>query len=108
MISTLKPAPVNGLKAEGVEVALKAVDAATRAFDGLGYSNLVDLGDRLRDLNGLRIADGTTNVRRMLVVRQLYGEDFLEDGGKRHGSRSLTNSLSRQRWLEAKMTAIPW
>jgi alkylation response protein AidB-like acyl-CoA dehydrogenase len=43
---------INGLKAEGVEVALKAVDAATRAFGGEGYSNLVDLGDRLRDLYG--------------------------------------------------------
>jgi alkylation response protein AidB-like acyl-CoA dehydrogenase len=67
---------INGLKAEGVEIALKAVDSATRAFGGMGYSSLVDLGDRLMDLNGLRIADGTTDVMRMDVVRQLYGEDF--------------------------------
>lgn len=65
-----------GLKAEGVEISLKAVDAATRAFGGEGYSNLVDLGDRLRDLNGLRIADGTTDVMRMEVVRRTYGEEF--------------------------------
>jgi alkylation response protein AidB-like acyl-CoA dehydrogenase len=67
-----------GIKAEGVEIALKATDAATRAFGGEGYSNLVDLGDRLRDLNGLRIADGTTDVMRMEVVRQTYGEEFWE------------------------------
>jgi alkylation response protein AidB-like acyl-CoA dehydrogenase len=36
----------------------------------------VDLGDRLRDLNGLRIADGTTDVMRMEVVRQIFGEEF--------------------------------
>jgi alkylation response protein AidB-like acyl-CoA dehydrogenase len=65
-----------GIKAEGVEIALKATDAATRAFGGEGYSNMVDLGDRLRDLNGLRIADGTTDVMRMEVVRWSFGDDF--------------------------------
>jgi len=69
---------INGLKAEGVEISLKAVDAAMRAFGGLGYSTEVDLGDRLRDLNGLRIADGTTDVMRMDVVRQHYGPEFWE------------------------------
>lgn len=65
-----------GLKAEGIEIALNAADAATRAFGGEGYSDRVDVGDRLRDLNGLRIADGTTDVMRMEVVRQIYGEEF--------------------------------
>ncbi len=63
---------INGLKAEGVEIALRAVDSATRAFGAEGYSNRVDLGDRLQDLNGLRIADGTTDVMRMNVVRRSY------------------------------------
>lgn len=67
---------VCGLKAEGVEIALRAVDAATRAFGGEGYSTIVDLGDRLRDLNGLRIADGTTDVMRMDVVRKAFGDEF--------------------------------
>lgn len=67
-----------GIKAEGVEIALRATDAAARAFGGEGYSTLVDLGDRLRDLNGLRIADGTTDVMRMEVVRQTFGEEFWE------------------------------
>jgi ankyrin repeat protein len=51
---------VNGVKAEGVEIALAAADAAMRAHGALGYSREVDLGDRVRDLMGLRIADGTT------------------------------------------------
>lgn len=63
---------INGLKAEGVEMALRAVDAATRAYGAEGYSDRVDLGDRLQDLNGLRIADGTTDVMRMDVVRTSY------------------------------------
>jgi hypothetical protein len=36
----------------------------------------VDLGDRLNDLLGLRIADGTTDVMRMEVVRKVYGDQF--------------------------------
>jgi alkylation response protein AidB-like acyl-CoA dehydrogenase len=65
-----------GIKAEGVEIALNAADAAARAFGGEGYSDRVDIGDRVRDLNGLRIADGTTDVMRMDVVRHIYGEEF--------------------------------
>lgn len=88
---------VCGIKAEGVEIALNAVDAATRAYGGEGYSTRVDLGDRLRDLNGLRIADGTTDVMRMEVVRQIYGREFWDMAvrnttgaatGTREGGRS--------------------
>ncbi|MBN8600340.1 MAG: acyl-CoA/acyl-ACP dehydrogenase [Planctomycetes bacterium] len=67
---------VNGIKAEGVEIALAASDAAMRAHGALGYSRQVDLGDRVRDLMGLRIADGTTDVMRMQVVRELYGDEY--------------------------------
>lgn len=67
---------IAGLKAEGVEAALHAADAAMRAHGGMGYSGEVDLGDRVRDLMGLRIADGTTDVMRMDVVRQAYGDEF--------------------------------
>lgn len=67
---------VNGIKAEGVEIALTACDIAMRAHGALGYSREVDLGDRVRDLMGLRIADGTTDVMRMLVVREAYGHDL--------------------------------
>ncbi len=67
---------VNGVKAEGVEIALAASDAAMRAHGAMGYSRQVDIGDRVRDLMGLRIADGTTDVMRMEVVRSVYGYDF--------------------------------
>jgi alkylation response protein AidB-like acyl-CoA dehydrogenase len=67
---------VNGIKAEGVEIALAASDAAMRAHGALGYSRQVDLGDRVRDLMGLRIADGTTDVMRMEVVRSVYGYEL--------------------------------
>lgn len=63
---------INGLKAEGVEIALATVDSAVRAFGAEGYSDNIDLGDRLQDLIGLRIADGTTDVMRMSVVAKSY------------------------------------
>jgi alkylation response protein AidB-like acyl-CoA dehydrogenase len=67
---------VNGVKAEGVEIALAAADTAMRAHGALGYSREVDLGDRVRDLMGLRIADGTTDVMRMSVVRDTFGSNL--------------------------------
>lgn len=67
---------VNGIKAEAVEVALAAADVAMRSHGALGYSHKVDLGDRVRDLMGLRIADGTTDVMRMEVVRSTYGSEL--------------------------------
>lgn len=67
---------VNGLKAEGVEIALAAADAAMRAHGAMGYSREVDLGDRVRDLMGLRIADGTTDVMRMTVVKDKFGSEL--------------------------------
>lgn len=69
---------VNGIKAEGVEIALAACDVSMRAHGAMGYSREVDLGDRVRDLMGLRIADGTTDVMRMTVVREKYGFDLWE------------------------------
>ena len=67
---------IDGLKAEGVEAALRAADSAMRAHGGLGYSTEVDLGDRVRDLMGLRIADGTTDAMRSAVVSLTYGSEF--------------------------------
>ena len=67
---------IDGLKAEGVEAALRAADSAMRAHGGLGYSIEVDLGDRVRDLMGLRIADGTTDAMRSAVVSLTYGPEF--------------------------------
>lgn len=63
-------------KAEGVEIALAAADFAMKTFGAEGYSTQVDLGKRVHDLQGLRIADGTTDVLRSDVVRQTYGDDF--------------------------------
>lgn len=79
--TNLDPAKDRQLPTSALEVLQRAQGADdTRAFGGEGYSTRVDLGDRLQDLIGLRIADGTTDVMRMMVVRKVYGEEFWEMG----------------------------
>jgi alkylation response protein AidB-like acyl-CoA dehydrogenase len=64
-------------KGEGVEWALKAADFSMELHGAEGYSpDLTDLGQRVRDLQGLRIADGTTHIMRQEVVRHVYGADL--------------------------------
>ncbi len=65
------------LKAEGLVWAEDAADFAMRVFGARGYSpDSTDLGQRVFDLKGLRIADGATDVMRSEVVRRVWGDDF--------------------------------
>ncbi len=86
---------VNGIKAKGVEIALAASDAAMRAHGALGYSRQVDLSDRVRDLMGLRIADGTNDVMRMEVVRSVYGFEFWNMAIRIYKSESQENAKEK-------------
>lgn len=63
-------------KAETVEAALSAASWAMKVHGAEGYLGDVDLEKRYRDLLGLRIADGTTDVLRGQVARGLMGEDL--------------------------------
>ncbi len=65
-----------GAKAEGVDVAEKAADFAMKTFGAEGYSKNVDLGERVNDLKGLRIADGTQSVLQSDFLKKTYGQDF--------------------------------
>src|SRR5690606_13038986 len=93
----------NGLKAEGVEAALAACDAGMRAHAAVGSSRDVDLGDRVRDLMGLRIADGTTDVMSMTVVREMYGYDFWKMSIRSYQDSSPKSSDTTE--VNAKATA---
>jgi alkylation response protein AidB-like acyl-CoA dehydrogenase len=63
-------------KAESVEAALAAVQWAMLVHGAYGYSVEAGLEKRHRDLLGLRIADGTTDVLRSQVARGLLGDDL--------------------------------
>ena len=66
------------LKAEALEAAIGATEWATTVFGGAGYDLATGLEKRHRDLLGLRIADGTTDVLRSQVARAFLGERLYE------------------------------
>jgi alkylation response protein AidB-like acyl-CoA dehydrogenase len=66
------------VKAEALEIAISAVTWTMKVYAAKGYSTAIDLEQRLRDLMGLRIADGVTDVLRGQVARKLLGENIYE------------------------------
>jgi cyclohexanecarboxyl-CoA dehydrogenase len=56
-----------------------AVDVAHQALLTLGhagYSEELPAGQRIRDLIGLEIGDGTAQVAKLVVARRLFGREF--------------------------------
>jgi len=79
-IDSYRWAPVDAamLKAEAMEVALGAVEWSMTVLGAAGYNANAGLEKRYRDLAGLRIADGTTDVLRGQVARAFLGERLYE------------------------------
>src|SRR2546423_6378637 len=63
-------------KAEAVEAAIAAAEWGMSTFGAAGYQVAQGLEKRYRDLLGLRVADGTTDVLRGQVARGLLGEEM--------------------------------
>lgn len=63
-------------KSWGVERAHDAAEYALKAHGAQGYSKELDLEKRVRDLMGLTIADGTSDVLMSNYVRKVYGKPF--------------------------------
>jgi alkylation response protein AidB-like acyl-CoA dehydrogenase len=66
------------LKAEAMETALAATAWSMTVLGGAGYALEAGLEKRHRDLAGLRIADGATDVLRGQVARAVLGERLYE------------------------------
>jgi cyclohexanecarboxyl-CoA dehydrogenase len=58
------------------KAAFDAAHQALLTFGQLGWSEDQPLAQRLRDLIGTQIADGTANVTKLVVARQLLGRDY--------------------------------
>lgn len=76
-------------KAEAVEHALQVATWATHIFAAEGYEAESEVERRFRDLRGLRIADGTTEVLRGQVARGLLGDELYEMALGRHRADAL-------------------
>lgn len=85
-------------KAEGVEAAVAATEWALSVFGAAGYDMALGLEKRYRDLLGLRIADGTTDVLRGQVARAILGERLYELSLNRNIAGSYGGSDARRRF----------
>ncbi|MCQ4321552.1 MULTISPECIES: acyl-CoA dehydrogenase family protein [Stutzerimonas stutzeri subgroup] len=83
-------------KAEGVEASIAAVQWSMLVHGAYGYSAEAQLEKSLRDLLGLRIADGTTDVLRGQVARGILGEELYSLS---LGREFNTSSPARERQL---------
>ena len=55
------------------QLAVGAAHQARLTFDQLGYSEDFPHGQRMRDIMGMEIGDGTAQVSKIVVARQLLG-----------------------------------
>lgn len=58
------------------KVAADAAHQALLTFGHVGYSDEVPQGQRLRDIIGLEIGDGTAQIAKLVVARELLGRDY--------------------------------
>lgn len=83
-------------KAESLEVAIAAVQWAMLIHGAEGYCADLGLEKVLRDLMGLRIADGTPDVLRGQVARGLLGETLYSES---LGRQAVPLKMLRERQL---------
>lgn len=57
-------------------VAFDAAHDALLTFGHSAYSNEFPLGQRIRDIIGLELGDGTANITKLVVARDLLGREF--------------------------------
>jgi cyclohexanecarboxyl-CoA dehydrogenase len=58
------------------QIAVEAAHAALLTFGHAGYSEELPLAQRVRDLIGLEIGDGTAQIAKLVVARRLLGREF--------------------------------
>jgi alkylation response protein AidB-like acyl-CoA dehydrogenase len=85
-------------KAEGLEAAIAATDWAMRVHGAAGYEATTGIEKRYRDLLGLRVADGTTDVLRGQVARSILGEDLYEMSLNRGGTPGAILTDARRKF----------
>jgi cyclohexanecarboxyl-CoA dehydrogenase len=85
-------------KAEAVETAIQVVNFGMRVHGASGYEKSTKLEKRLRDLLGLRIADGTTDVLRGQVAQSVLGNELYNLALGRTQKKDWSSIQSRRYW----------
>ncbi len=58
------------------KIALEAIHACVVLHGWVGYDQTLPFGQRLRDVMGLEIGDGTPEIMKGVVAREVYGREF--------------------------------
>lgn len=58
------------------KLAVEACHQALLTFGHTGYSDEVPQGQRMRDVIGLEIGDGTAQIAKLVTARHMFGRDF--------------------------------
>jgi cyclohexanecarboxyl-CoA dehydrogenase len=85
-------------KAEAVESAISAVQFSMLVHGARGYDKSVGLEKRLRDLLGLRVADGTTDVLRGQVAQSVLGNELYNLSLGRPAKQDWSSIQTRRFW----------
>jgi cyclohexanecarboxyl-CoA dehydrogenase len=59
------------------EVAVPAIHDALLIHGQYGYSEEYNIVGRLKDVLGLEIGDGTADIQKLVIARELIGEESL-------------------------------
>ena len=59
------------------KVAVNAAHDALLIHGHVGYSEEYSVGKNLRDIIGYEIVDGTAEIQKRIVVREVLGKEFL-------------------------------
>jgi cyclohexanecarboxyl-CoA dehydrogenase len=68
--------PANMAKSWAPKAAVEACHQSLLTLGQLGWSEELPIAQRLRDVIGLEIGDGTAQVTRLVVARQLLGREY--------------------------------
>jgi cyclohexanecarboxyl-CoA dehydrogenase len=61
----------------GPKIAVDAIHDCLLLHGHYGYTQDLPLEQRLRDVIGLEIGDGTAQVSKIVIARELFGREFL-------------------------------
>lgn len=59
------------------QIALNAIHDCLLIHGHIGYSTEAPYEQRMRDVIGFEIADGTAEIMKTVLVREILGTDFL-------------------------------